>query len=361
MKKYFVNLAVVASVMILVGGIYSLGCSKKKGINPSDPKEYYAYFGDTQARNTYFRYSTSTLKIDTFSLPYDSYNDGFGISPDGKIMYLHPDDGIVEVSLDSFKVTDEHPIDLPKGGTVGPGHEVIISPDNRYLAVLNRYLHLVDLTDFSVIYSDTSTTFLNGWFANDSRSFFCAAEGVDRYELLQVGLEDSIEVILNRIEDGSVSEIITSPDGDLRFMLLYIGYGTERFQVREMPADSLVFEKVLCPAAGDLAITPDGRYVVYSQPGTMQMWCPPWAYITIFNVAANLIEREVFFFDSSTGTCMGINELWISPDGRHLVGIADRHMGSGDVFHYNLMSHKIEAQLDGLGYWSFSLRGQRRP
>jgi len=359
MRIVFLKAAALVCALSLGLGIYLVGCCDKKITQPVEPKEYYAYFGDQQVPHTYFRYNTATLELDTFYLPYDSYNDGFCISPDGKTMYLHPDNGIVEVSLDSFVVVAEHPIVLPKGIVSGPGHQIVVSPDNRYLAVLMGNLHILDLSDFSVIYSDTSTLFANGWFTDDSRTFFCAVRGTERYEMLEVSLNDSLEVKRHLFEAGSFSQIVTSPDNRMWFLMLYAGYGFSIFQVYDIEKDSVLFSDVRCPGMGHMAITPDGRYVAYSRPGGMQGWCTPYPYITIFDVMGNKIDREVFTFDDSIGAALAIDELWVTPDGGRFVGISGAFSAFGHVFQYNFLSHKVEAQFWGPARRIFSLQGQR--
>jgi hypothetical protein len=275
-------------------------------------------------------------------------------------MYLHPDDGIVEVSLDSFEVVAEHPIVLPKGFVTGPGHQIVISPNGRYLATLNQYLNIVDLANFSVVYSDTGTISVNGWFTDDSKTFFCSNRSVERFEVLEIVLNDSLEVRRHFFEAGSVSQIIASPDNRLWFLMIYAGYGISVFQVYDAEKDSVIFRDVRCPGFGHMAITPDGRYVTYSRPGNMQGWCTPYPYIIIFDVMGNKIDREVFTFNDSIGAALAIDELWVTPDGCRFVGISSPYLGFGHVFQYNLLSHMVEAQFWGPARRVFSLQGQRK-
>ncbi len=342
MFRYFTHITAAICAAVIVLGL-ALSCTDDDNpVKPPPPKDHYVYFADQEAPNTYFRYNTNTFDVDSFYLPYDSYYDGFCVSPDGKTMYLHPDDGIVEVSLDSFVVVAEHPITLPKGYIPGNGHQIVISPDGCYLAILNKYLYLINLADFSVIYSDTSTAFLNGWFTDDSRIFFCSMEGQNGFEALEIMLNDSIEVRRPVFSGGSVSHIMTSPDNRLRFLMLYAGYGISRFQVYDVEKDSIIFDNGRCPGAGNMAITPDGRYVIYSRPGTMLGWCPPYPYLTVFDVVGNKIDREIFTFNDSIGAALAIDELWISPDGRHLFGISAPVNNEGHGFQYNLISHEVQ-------------------
>jgi hypothetical protein len=361
MRRVIIKAAIAVCLLILALGIYLVGCSKK-GLEPVEYKIYYAYFGDQKAPNQYFRYNTTTFEVDTFELPYDSYYDGFCISPDGKTMYLHPDDGIVEVSLDSFVVMAEHPIYLPKNGSTGDGHEVIISPHGRYLAMLNRYLHIVDLTDYSVVYLDTTTLAVSGWFTNDSKTFFCAVPGPDRTEALEVLMDETPEIRRHIFEAGALTKIMTSADNRLWFLMLYAGDGFSVFQVHDTETDSIIYSYSRCPGSGSMAISTDGRFVAYSRPGNMLGWCSLYPYITIYDVAGNRIEREVSTFDDSIGAALAINGLWITPDGRHLFGISDSYNLEGHAFQYNLIYHKVENIFKTYppGRMLFSLRGQKQ-
>jgi hypothetical protein len=144
--------------------------------------------------------------------------------------------------------------------------------------------------------------------------------------------------------------------------MLYAGYGISFFEVYDIELDSVIFGHGRCPGMGHLAITPDGRYVAYTRPGNMQGWCTAYPYITIFDVAGNKIDREVFTFDDSLGVALAIDELWITPDGRHLFGISAPWNMQGHAFQYNLISQEIETRfrMAPPGRMLFSLRGQRR-
>jgi len=363
MRAIFLRAATAALALFMGVIVYLAGCGEDKGTGPSEPKEYYAYFGDLQAPNTYFRYNTLTCELDSFYLPYDSHDDGFCISPDGGTMYLHPDDAIVEVSLDSFQIVAEHPIDLPKGNVYyTSGHELVISLDGRYLAVLNGYLHIVRLNDYSILYSDSSKIFTSGWFTNDGNTFFCGAKDSISKEMWEVSLDDSITVKTHTYDFGTFSHIVTSPDNRLWFYMFYLGYGFSYFRVYNAETDSFIFGENNCPGAGHMAITPNGRYVAYTRPGTMQGWCSPYPYVMFYDVTRNTIDHEVYTFDETLGVALFIDELWYTPDSREVVGISVDFDNWGELFHYEFKDREIKARFrmprPGMLY---SLKGQSRP
>jgi hypothetical protein len=316
-------------------------------IKPQPPKDYYVYFSDYMTPNTYYRYNTGTKAVDSFYLPYNSVTDGFGISPDGKTMYLHPDEGIVEVELDSFTVVAEHPMMLKKDRKQWRGHEVIVSPDGRYLALVNRYLHIVDLTDYSVVYADTVNDAGRGWFTQDSHVFLCCVnDTLDNYShfyVLEVTFEDTISAIRHEFSFGLPVRVVASPDYRKWIMFMYLGNDVHRFQVYDRELDSVIFHTDFCPG-GDMVITPDGREAAYSyaQSGFVRPLCVARSYITLFDVAGNKPDGDVYTFIDSLLMVGPIGDMVITPDSRSLIAVP---IARGQIFHYDLKKKEVVARL----------------
>lgn len=362
MLKHVSRLFIVAAGIVLV----SLGiscCDDDNPVKPPPAKDYYIYFANELAPNTYYRYSTGTMELDSFYLPYHSKYDGFGISPDGRTMYLHPDEGIVEVDLGSFAVVAEHPLDLKKSAYAK--HQVLVSPDGRYLALLHEYLHIIDLADFSVVYADTTNRAGNGWFTSDSRHLLCYInDTIDQYShvyVLDVDFGDTIAVSRQEFSFGVPTRIVASPDYRKWFMLTYITTGIYGFQVYDRDLDSIIYHHSTCFENGDLQITPDGSEIIYSyyQPGYILDGCAPKDIITIFNANGNGIDRDVTTFDDSLGMVISVGGIAITPDGRNLVGVST---DKAQIFHYNPKTKQIVNRLEFGGYsWLFNAICQRKP
>jgi len=338
------------------------GCCDKKGPEPVQPKDYYVYFGDAEASpNTYLRYNTGTCQLDSFDLPYNSWECGFGISPDGKKMYLHPDGFIAEVSLESLVVVAEHAISIKEAHYNVVPREVLVSPDNRHLAIVSGYVHILDMADFSVVYADTQSVYKFGWFSDDGGMFLSSGrDSMDVTHVLELGLNGDYPVRKHYFDGGDPYRVIASADNRRWFMLSYLGAGVSRFRVYDMPSESLLFSISMCPSNGDLEITPGGHYVFYSQPGSLLIGCPPPKYITVFDVVANRIDRQIITFVDSLQLAGPIGELCITPDGRHLVGVA---FTIGQLFHYQINRQKVLNRLSfqgGIARWPHSLACQRK-
>jgi hypothetical protein len=348
-----------AAVMLALMG---MSCDDNP-IKPQPPKDYYVYFSDYMAPNTYYRYNTGTKAVDSFYLPYNSVTDGFGISPDGKTMYLHPDEGIVEVELDSFTVVAEHPLALKK--SMRSEHQVLVSPDGRYLALLHEYLYIVDLADYSVIYSDTVNHSGNGWFTADSRNLICYInDTTDNYShvyVLEVSLGDTLSAVRYEFPFGAPTRIIASGDDRKWYMLMYIINGHYGFQVYDRDLDSVIYHHSMCFEGGDLQITPNGNEVIYSyyHPGYIQVGCAPKDIITVFDAIENRLDRDVRTLDDSLGMVISVGGMAITPDGRYLIGVST---DKAQIFHYDLKKKKIVNRMQFGGYtWLFNAVCQRKP
>jgi hypothetical protein len=323
------------SAVVLSAGLLALfGCDKDKPTQPVPPKDYVVYFADVAPQFTYFGYNTSSGQVDSFTLPYSSRRSGLGISPDGKTMYLNPEGYIVEISLDSHVVIAEH-------ATTANGRETVISPDGQYIAILNKYLYILKIPEFNLIYYDTGYSF-NGVFSYDSKSLYCSTFD-DQGKLYAniINLSDSITVSRKYFSDGGAWMILPDRDETTWFVFLWLGWETFLFQVYDEPRDSIVYSQLLNPGFGDMEITPDGKYLIFSQRGTLRGLCPPPLYFTIFNIANNEILKEV----NTTAIADGVNpfftgDICITPDGKRLIGTYA--LGGGKFFDFNIESMEFE-------------------
>jgi len=112
MNRILLQIGVIAVVCGIGLGVWLVGCGGDKGVGPTEPKDYYVYFADGVDGEKYYRYHTGTGEVETFTLPYISWDCGLGISPNGETMYLKSEDRIVEVALDSLTVMGEHHTDI---------------------------------------------------------------------------------------------------------------------------------------------------------------------------------------------------------------------------------------------------------
>jgi hypothetical protein len=363
-KDNILRILSALSALVLLAGLLALwGCGEDKPTQPTEPKNYYVYFASEISEYQYFRYHTGTGVIDSFPPPYSIFESGFGISADGKTMYIHPvgEGKIIEMSLDSHVVVAEHQITIKEHSSPAWHQKVIVSPDSRYLVILYHYLHIYDMSDFSLIYRDTINVSSNGIFSQNGDIFSCAGHDTtySHTYVLKIDLADGCTETKWSFVGGCPYRVI--PDANYQKLFLYLHVYNELFlfQVYDITSDSIIFSKSLCPGAGDMEITPDGRYVIFSQPGTWIVGvCPSPRYFTIFDIEGNCIDREVDAFVDSLGIVGATNDLCLTPDGRHLIGIGLQLNG---LFDYDMQRHEFNRHVvtGGIRYM-FSLTCQTK-
>jgi len=326
------KLAVLIGVCLCLITLFISCCDDDNPVKPPpdiDTIDYKVYFADASHPYTYFAYHTATKVLDSFTLPYRC-DSGFAVSPDGTTMYLHTAHSVVVIDLDSLTLRAEHTLETK-------GNQMSISPDGAFLSVLHTELTIVRTSDFSVVYHGAAYSF-NGIFSSDSKTFYCATIDEQNYIYLnRIRLGDSLSVDSTYFADGATWRIVPTRDESLWFLFLWIWNDLFVFEAYNTTTDSVVYSMGFAPGHGDMEITPDGRYVIFSQPGRLNSDVPPPVYFTIFDVARNNVYRRVTtegIADTISPYGFAIGELCITPDGRHLIGLAPN--GGGELFDFNL-------------------------
>jgi hypothetical protein len=334
----------VALVIAGCLGIYVTGCSDSStGPTTVSSKAYEFYFVTGAEEYLYYRYNTGTMDLESFTLPYSNREGGFCISPNGNSMYLNCEDQLVKLSLESMMAEYEQPISAG-------GQELVISPDEKYLAFLHPDLYLVDLTDFSIVYSDNqdTTSYRNGRFSKGGEVFVCTAGGPNEGYVLEIDLDHGFAI--DRYHFGRDWPRLAIPD--VANQKLYLS-ASNAFLVYDLIGDSALYSRNAYPVISDMEITPDGHSVVYCQPGSIMGPYPmPGAdHFTIIDCLKNEMEREVDVI-TNIGYPIPpwpIYELCISPDGRHMVGLS---LDEGQLFDYDLKANRFNRLIYFAGYWT---------
>jgi len=352
MRTMITRAMAVLCGLIAIWLFWPAGCTDDDNPVKSTPaRDYYVYFSDEQAPNTFFRYHTGTMVLDSFHLPYVSGDVGFGISPDGKTMYLHTDPGIAEVSLDSLTIIAEHPVYIPKGILAYPGHQVKVSSDGQYLAIINPYLHIVRLVDYSIVYADTQAVYLSGTFTADAHSFLIPRLGVSPPVVREIALSDPIAVSDHDFGGTYPWRVVATGDNSQWFVLMRIAACYDQFRAYAMPSESLLFSVDIAPGHGDLVITPDDRYAIYTQ----QPLTHPLPHVFVFyDIDSRQIDHIVPSVPDSVSMPVATDQMCVSPDGGHLFGTGPQ---VGQFVDYDLRGDSIRkyiALADGV-YHAFGL------
>lgn len=337
--------AAVSAALVVVGCLCSCltGCSEKATDPTTEGISAYDFYFVTGAEEyLYYRYNTGTMDLESFTLPYSNREGGLCISPDGKSMYLNTEGQIVKISLDSMTVKYEQPISAS-------GQELVISPDEKYIAFLLPGLHLVDLSDFSVVYTETHDTisYRNGRFSKGGEVFVCTASGSYEGYVLEIDLDHGFTT--SKYYFDRDWPWLAIPDAENQ--RLYLGTG-KAFLIYDLTGDSVLYIRPLDFRISDMEITPDDRFVIYCQPGSNFPEWPeqPPDHFTIIDCRRNELEREVDVI-----TTIGpfrdwpTHELCISPDGRRLIGLGQME---GQLFDYDLFAHRFNRLIYFSSYWT---------
>ena len=303
------------AVILIAGGIlglclYFAGCCNKP-LEPRPVKDYPVYFIDFihNDGNWYFAYHPTTNQLDSFWLPYASAPV---ISADGKKMYVSDRDHtmIAVVDLDSHVVIEQLPYKTA----------IAVSPDNQLIAVQEEGIHILKTSDYSEVFRDTSLG--GGVFSSNSQRFYgLPMDG----GILRIDLSDSLfSATRFQLPFGAIRDIEPSKDETKLFLYLHRYGFNHYFAVYDIASDSLIFTEYLWPGFGELEVTPDGRYVFYTNPGTMQGPTPGPPWITVYDVWQNQAFKQIStagILDEPYQYGMPLGEICITPDGRWLVAL----------------------------------------
>ncbi len=275
---------------------------------PDDPKDYRVYFCDPEGTPQLFIYHPVTRHVDSIEIPWSGVRS-MTASADGQRLYLTLETSVIVVDAESLMFIAEL--------TLGGKGAVAVSPDGQLLATgSGGGLVILDGSDYSVVFQDTAPGV--GVFSSNSQRFYGSTET----EVYKLDLSDTPFSITTRtFPDGSITSMIPSPDETKWFLYVRIGTFASVFRVYDVPMDSIIFSDWIMPGYGQIAITPDGRYVFYSNPGRDAVVFPRDLCFTVFDVEANKIDRVVSDTDFFTGPSWVAppNRMAITPDGRWLV------------------------------------------
>lgn len=280
---------------------------------PEPEEDYIFYFNDASYFDKYYRYHSATHQVDSLIIPYES-RKGFAVAADGSRLYLPDGNMTVVVSTDSFEVITE--INYAGG--------VSVSPDGRFLAIPGYDISIIDTEDYSVVFHDTNDA-ASGAFSQNSQAFYC---GNSPY-VFKIDLSTpDYQITRTQLPylDHSLRQVVPSVDESKWFLYRQdtINQVSYYFEVYNVALDSIIFTDTLVPGLGEIVVSPDGKYVFYTNPG--EMYTSPSGPFTVFDVEKNKIHKTI---EAHTPLHDGlpVGNLAITPDGRKLVAMGKRGTG----------------------------------
>jgi hypothetical protein len=316
------------ALMLLFGTVLLNGCDDDNPTGPSDGelKDYVFYFtgydgNDAGSEPTYYRYYSAQQKVDTVGSLGDRFGYGLrAVSADGERLYFNHEGAIHVVNSSTFETITV----LDYSG------DVVVSPDNQLIAVIGYDIWILSVPDYSVVFHDTADARARGSaFSTNSQRFYCGS-GTSGPSVYVVDLEAEEPQLEERplpYPELQLQKIIPSVDETKWFLYRRIRHDLFAFEVYDVGMDSLVFSLVFAPGYGDMAMTPDGRYVFITNPGELNSDIPrdPWIYV--FDVAANAFASDIPVIGTGD-QLFAPDQLALSPDGLRLVAAAMQGHGS---------------------------------
>ncbi|MCX6834141.1 MAG: hypothetical protein NTW07_03240 [candidate division Zixibacteria bacterium] len=310
-------------------------CCEDKPTEPKPAKDYPVYIGDL-AGPSIFTYYPRSRRVDSAAIPWEA-NWGISASADGKRLYLATDSNVVVIDPATRGVLTELPYRR--------SWSVVVSPDNRLVAITGDDLFILRTSDYSVLFSDTDMT-EEGRFSSDSKTFYCAAG----WSTTSTGFVYKVKLACGQslverlhIPQGGVLYVV--PSNDETKLFLYVRYRTWTcgFEVYDVAADSIIFRDILVPGAGEIAMTSDGKYVFYTNPGVSVTDPPPPGTFTIFDVVKNQIHDTVSAYDyvPPTWCTCPPNTMAVTPDDRWLVMLGGAGLGQFVMYLYDLRKEEF--------------------
>lgn len=243
----------VLSILLIFLWLFLLQCDD----GPSKPQPYLSDYdiylrGFLTLEDNFLIYNTKTVTItDSFPMPHSSYDPQ--VSADGSLLFL-PDDQLTVVDLKTKSLLET--VDI-KGGLMA------VSPDNRHIAIFGDSIHIVDVTTFEVVHSDT-TSVQPGRFNIRGDRLYCATSQCDIL-ILDLATDPITRTIVDY--PGFCPYMISSSiDDKILFVLSYSGSRYRGFfEVYDTENDSIIFQHQLLTQYGHLDITPDGNYAVFAE------------------------------------------------------------------------------------------------
>lgn len=310
----------LGNLLVAILGTATFFCfaCRDKGVEPNSvPRDYKVYFSsETAGSHKLFTFHTGTLEVDSADLPWGSFG-GVTVSADGKRLYIN-----TAVTVHVVDAATLSPVaELPYRSF----EPVAVSPDNRLVAITGDDLTILRTSDYSVLFSDTNETY-GGAFSSDNKMFFCPAlpSSHSLAVVYSVDLSRRPYRVTRKGFNGHVVEVVPSHDQSKWFVYSNTSSWSSLFEVYDVDSDSVVFRDVLTPGFGHLALTPDDRYVFYTNPGR-GIGAPPPSGFLVYDVRTNsstaIIDTDFFRGgDDSTGWWKSAPAyLTVTPDGRWLV------------------------------------------
>ncbi len=292
------------------------------------PKDYPVYFTN-YLNGTIFTYHPTMRLVDSALTPYDHRR--LTVSADGALLYLAGDDNIVVLDTDSLGFVTE----LPYGST----QPVVVSPDNRLVAIASDSLVILHTSDYSIYFSDAVRLYGKHAFSWDSRIFYGVGKQypTERTFLYEAVFQpDGAAIVSHDSAREAVWCIRPVPDGSE----LILANGSH-LAIYDLSGDSLLSLNNPPFCGDEVAITSDGRYAFPNYPYVSLG--PQRTLVDVFDIPSrrwvDSIDVRAFLDSVGEVNHYGFGGMAVTPDSRWLV--VTGHPSAGRIHLFDLHRREI--------------------
>lgn len=334
--------------LIIISLLCFFACNDDNPVKSKGPCGYNIYFYDYRYPQKCFYYNTVSQNIDSFYLPVIPVYD-ITVSAVGKYLFVPTEYEVIVVDWHQNDIVTELPYDSI--------HDIAVSPDGELVALQGNGLYILRSDNYHVIYHDSART-MGGHFSSNSEYFYYAGSGgwpSLAYKLNLRTLEITSKDFSHDLYEASVGRVVPSNDDSLWFVYYSIPpypYENYYFAVYNLSADQIIYADNQRPGRGNIAVSQDGKYAFYTNPGgtISQDFSPPYSF-RVYDIENNALLKEistVLTFDDTLTVYFPTEEICVTPDSKWLVALS---WGYDEIVIVNLATMEIEKQ--------FALGGKR--
>jgi len=317
-------------------------CDDDNPVKSNDPGGYNVYFHDYRYPQKCFVYNTVSQSIDSFYLPVNPVRD-IVVSAGGDLLYVPSENKVTVVELSRYSIVTELPYDSV--------YYIAVSPNSEMVALQGKELYILRTDSYHVIYHDSVET-MDGHFSENSEFFYYAGSGgwpSLAYKLNLKTFEITSKDFSNNFYDASVGRVAPSIDDRLWFAYFSIPPLPNEnfwFAVYNPASDLVIYADNQQPGRGNIAVSPDGKFAFYTNPGgtIIQDYPPPYSF-RVYDIESNILFKEistVLNFDDTLTVYFPTEEICVTPDSKWLVGLT---WGYDEIIVVNLETMEVEKKI----------------
>ncbi|MCK4256449.1 PD40 domain-containing protein, partial [candidate division WOR-3 bacterium] len=298
-------------IPILMIAFLAVNCSKKSPIEPENEYGYFLYVGNWAGNEVYVIDTDNYVVVDTIG-GFEDYISSLAITQDGRKLYVSTRNGPANSPGKVYSVntiTKETFLALNEYG------DVYVAPTGIIFVIVAGKMGILDPLSDIVNFIDTLDIIDRGYANNHYNVAFDKSSslmyGITSNNKLFVYDLKEIEVIRTINMSSVPLHIVLSPDGKT----LYFTGAPNVFVVFDVEEDSVVAVFSM-NQLGSVAISPDGRYVYITDPGSYLIPEPiPSGKIYVFDTSTNTLIEDIDISEA-LGECIITDEIIMTPDGR---------------------------------------------